>query len=103
MASRWHLPKRLHPLSLAHKLVGSPEKTIRDIILADVNKLYAKKRAAIRAGGDEFAYWKGEEQYEAQKEYYPKLRKERAAEHEKRALLKELLGSDPNDQVRRES
>jgi hypothetical protein len=38
--------------------IGCPEETIRDIILADVNKLYkTKRREAI--GQKKFEYWKG--------------------------------------------
>lgn len=85
------------------RAIGCPETTLRDIIVADVNKLYAKKRATIRQGSDKFVYWKGEEQYELQKDYYPKLRQERAAEREKRALLRELLGFEPGEHARRES
>lgn len=38
--------------------VGCPDKTIRDIILADVTELYDQKKKLIRAGGKKFEYWK---------------------------------------------
>ena len=37
--------------------IGCPEKTIRDIILADVNKLYKTKRRAA-SGQKKFEFWK---------------------------------------------
>lgn len=38
--------------------IGCPDETIRDIILADVNKLYDAKRKQIRGGSRKFEYWK---------------------------------------------
>ncbi len=38
--------------------VGCPDETIRDIILADVTKLYDQKKKLVRAGGKKFEYWK---------------------------------------------
>lgn len=38
--------------------VGCPEETIRDIIVADVNKLYDAKKKAIRGDAKPFEFWK---------------------------------------------
>lgn len=38
--------------------IGCPEETIRDIIIADVNKLYDKKKKEARGGPRKFEYWK---------------------------------------------
>ena len=38
--------------------VGCPEETIRDIIVADVNKLYDAKKKAVRGDSKPFEYWK---------------------------------------------
>ena len=38
--------------------IGCPDETIRDIILADVNKLYDSKRKQIRGASRKFEYWK---------------------------------------------
>ena len=38
--------------------VGCPDKTIRDIILADVTELYDQRKKLVRAGGKKFEYWK---------------------------------------------
>lgn len=39
--------------------IGCPEETIRDIIIADVNKLYDKKKKEARGTPKKFEYWKG--------------------------------------------
>lgn len=41
--------------------VGCPEETIRDIIRADVNKLYEGKKKEIRKAAPKFEYWKGDD------------------------------------------
>jgi len=76
--------------------VGCPEETIRDLVIAEVNKLYAPKFAALMAQTQQYEYWK------------PGSKKSRAAlnkqlealRSEKRELLKTLLGidSDPSEQ-----
>ena len=38
--------------------IGCPEETIRDIIVADVNKLYDAKKKAVRGEKKAFEYWK---------------------------------------------
>lgn len=38
--------------------IGCPEETIRDIILADVSKLYDEKKKQARGGPKKFEYWK---------------------------------------------
>jgi hypothetical protein len=38
--------------------VGCPDKTIRDIILADVTELYDQKKKLVRGGAKKFEYWK---------------------------------------------
>ena len=78
------------------RAVGCPEETIRDLLIAEVNKLYAPKFAALMAQTQQYEYWK------------PTSRKSREALNkqlealrgEKRELLKTLLGidSDPSEQ-----
>jgi LysM repeat protein len=70
--------------------VGCPEQTIRDIIIADVNDLYARKRATEVVTTDQ-QWWRSEpdpEVVEAAAE------KARALEDERRALLARLLGTN---------
>lgn len=38
--------------------VGCPEETIRDIIIADVTKLYDQKKKAVRGESKKYEYWK---------------------------------------------
>jgi hypothetical protein len=75
------------------RAVGCPEETIRDIITADVNKLFdARRKAARAASTNKFQFWKtgnplGNLLDEAN------LAKQQETSKEKRELLKELLGS----------
>lgn len=76
--------------------VGCPEETIRDLVVAEVNKLYAPKFAALMTQTQHYEYWKP-----ASKKARQSLTKElEALRAEKRGLLKTLLGidSDPHEQ-----
>ena len=72
--------------------VGCPEQTIQDIIIAEVNKLYAGKEAALRLRPEHLKPWEtfGASQYAGM----DRERKFRQLMREKRALLKDLLGID---------
>src|SRR5688572_26868288 len=75
--------------------IGCPEETVRDLVIAEINKLYAPKFAALMSQAQHYDYWK------------PSSRKSREAlatqlqalRAEKGDLLKALLGveSDPNE------
>ncbi|MBI3851170.1 MAG: hypothetical protein HY298_12985 [Verrucomicrobia bacterium] len=45
------------------RAVGCPEETIRDIIRADVNKLYEEKKKEARRRSPKFKYWQRKEEY----------------------------------------
>src|SRR5216117_3816516 len=76
--------------------VGCPEETIRDIITADVNKLYESKRKELAGPKKKFEFWKPGSMMGAA--FDPeRAEKERALNKEKRALITELLGSAPDD------
>ena len=78
------------------RAIGCPEETIRDIIVADVNKLYESKRKALAGPKKTFEYWKPGAMMGAA--FDPeRTEKERALNQEKRALITELLGSAPDD------
>ena len=73
--------------------IGCPEQTIRDIIVADVNKLFAERKKEASAKLPEFQFWKtgnpmsafiNRDQMQANME----------SEKEKRELLKHLLGEE---------
>ncbi len=84
------------------RAIGCPEETIRDIIIADVNKLYAAKIAALRPPPSEFKFWKTDDK-ESRALARDRRDKERALEQEKRTLIKELLGVDLDTEVARSS
>lgn len=76
--------------------IGCPEETIRDLVIAEVNKLYAPKFAALMAQAHHYDYWKP-----ASKKSRDALAAQlEALRIEKRELLKTLLGidSDPGEQ-----
>ncbi len=78
------------------RAIGCPEETIRDIILADVNKLFASRGRAQRAGTNRFEYWKpGNAVTNLVNPEFLKQQQELALE--KKALLKELLGTEAAD------
>jgi LysM repeat protein len=80
-----------YPTYIAHlREIGCPEQTIRDIIIADVNQLYAKKRLVDLAAADP-QWWRSDAD-----EIGAQAGGERAAalDKERRALLAGLLGPD---------
>lgn len=78
------------------RAIGCPEETIRDIIIADVNKLFASRRQALKSSTNRFEYWKAGNFFSAM--FDPeRIEKEQALAREKRELLKELLGSAPEE------
>ena len=82
------------------RAIGLPEETIRDIIIADVNKLFASRIAALYPTPMEFKFWRVEDQ-NARKEQRDRNQKRRELETEKRNLIKELLGVDYDEALAR--
>lgn len=68
--------------------IGCPEQTIRDIIIADVNNLYARRRALEVVTADQ-QWWRSEPDSNVVQVAMAKLR---ALDDERRTLLTELLG-----------
>lgn len=80
------------------RAIGCPEETIRDIIIADVAKLYAQQRARIWSAAESIPFWKSGDSLNAQ------MRQElRRLEGEQRSLIRELLGTDLDSHVERYS
>ncbi|MCX8090501.1 MAG: hypothetical protein N3I86_06120 [Verrucomicrobiae bacterium] len=80
------------------RAIGCPEETIRDIIIADVNKLFASRRESLHTSTNRFEYWKAGNFFSAM--FDPeRIEKEQALAREKRELLKELLGSVPEEKL----
>jgi hypothetical protein len=84
------------------RAAGVPEETIRDIIIADVNKLYAGKIAALRPSPSDFKFWKTYDR-EARNAERERGQKERELQQEKRELIKELLGVDLEAEIARQN
>lgn len=76
--------------------IGCPEETIRDIITADVNKLYDAKRKALAGPKKKFEFWKPGMMMGAPVDP-ERTEKERALNKEEHVLLTELLGSAPEE------
>jgi hypothetical protein len=68
--------------------IGCPEQTIRDIIVAEVNQLYASRQAALLP--DDVEWWKPNVQQQAAESL---ARKQRDLDDEKRLTLTTLLGN----------
>jgi hypothetical protein len=76
---------------IAHlREIQCPEQTIRDIILADVNQLYVRKREAAVVTPDQ-QWWRSDPDTNVVQAAAAKIL---AFEHERRDLLKTLLGPD---------
>jgi hypothetical protein len=73
--------------------VGCPEQTIRDIILADVNKLYAEREAPLKAK-PAVAGKNAPTEVAVPADELEKRRQLREIQMEKRNVIKELLGID---------
>jgi hypothetical protein len=79
--------------------IGCPEETIKDIIVADVNKLFESRRKALKPPGERFQFWKSGPTARSGPDE-ERLNQLQALAKEKRALLRELLGvevADPQD------
>ena len=78
------------------RAIGCPEETIRDIIIADVNKLFASRKTTAKTNGKKFEYWKAGNMFGDMMDE-DKIKQQQALAAEKRALLKELLGIEPEE------
>ena len=77
------------------RAIGCPEETIRDIIVADVNKLFESRQRELTASTNKFQFWKAGNPMAAMFDA-ERMEKVQALNKEKRALLKELLGVEPD-------
>jgi hypothetical protein len=75
--------------------IGCPEQTIRDLIIADIDKLLAPRAQAIVPYRPDLKYWQPEEQ-ELWNNYDTREweRQQRSLDYEKRDVVRELLGVD---------
>ncbi|MFN7141464.1 MAG: hypothetical protein ACK4UN_19215 [Limisphaerales bacterium] len=70
--------------------INVPEDTIRDIILADVNREFAERRR-MQALTNDFAWWRSESE---NAQYSQRQEKLQTLDRERRMLLNDLLGPD---------
>ena len=71
---------------------GCPEETVKDIILTDIAKVYARKRAELRRQGQPYRYWSPSLTDSIAD---PKLQRRLAElDREQRNLVRSLLGVD---------
>jgi hypothetical protein len=82
---------------------GCPEQTVRDIILAEVNRLYAPKLRALWPQEMDSPFWKVQSRDRSEfKKNRERSRTQQQLQKEKSALLVELLGVDPEKEMRKE-
>lgn len=77
------------------RLIGCPESTIRDIIIADLDKLLAPEVASAQGRRKELKYWHSEEE-EMLNDVDPReaFRKQREIDRRKRDIIRELVDAD---------
>ena len=82
--------------------IGCPEETVRDIIITDISKLFAKRRAALRAQLQPYKFWQTGDALQNDYSSNPELQGQlQELEKEQRALVKELLGVDYRTEMNR--
>jgi hypothetical protein len=81
------------------RAVGCPEQTIREIVQADVNKLYNDRKAALyTAAAGPFTYWATDTHLRVSLAPSAELADQLAQyDRERHALLGQLFGTDPGD------
>src|SRR6266498_4056366 len=81
---------------------GCPEETIRDIIITDIAKLYARRRAQVRAQLHPYKYWETADPASGRPATSPELERQlRELDKEQRQLVYELLGVDLRAEIAR--
>ena len=75
--------------------IGCPEQTIRDIIIADLDKVFAPKVASASGHRKNLKYWEPEEE-ELSNDWDPRevAQKMQQIDREKREVIQELVGVD---------
>lgn len=80
--------------------IGCPEETIRDIIIADVNKLFEDRKKALKKPEKPFKFWETGMQGMMGGMMDPEaIAAQQALAAEKKALMRQLLGIDYEEKV----
>jgi uncharacterized protein YdbL (DUF1318 family) len=85
------------------RAIGCPEETIRDIIITDINKLYAQKQQAINPYFRSNQYWLAGAAAVSPAQAREFQRQLRQLEREKRELVRNLLGVDYQAEMARQT
>jgi len=80
--------------------IKCPEETIRDIVIADINKLYATRFKTQFVAAASIKYW---EPFDNQEVYQRQQKQQVALDLERKQLIRDLLGVDPDTELRRQS
>jgi hypothetical protein len=78
------------------RYIGCPEETIRDIIRADVKKLFEEKKRQARGGPRKFEYWKASGNPMAAMLGDPETRQRMEALEKEKAEILKALGIEPD-------
>ena len=82
--------------------IGCPEKTIKDLILTDIMKLYAERRGNFSDNGRDFKYWETNEKRALNTRQIAEREKQLASiDKEIPSVLRELLGINYERELRR--
>ena len=77
------------------RAIGCPEQTIRDIVIADIDKLLAPKMQAANPRARDLKFWQPvEQEMWEDAEQKDAWRNQRAVDFEKREVIRDLLGVD---------
>lgn len=80
--------------------IKCPEETIRDIIIADVNKLYAARFKTQFLAAASIKYW---EPFDHQEIYQRQQKQQTTLDLERKQLIRDLLGVDPDTEANRQT
>ena len=77
------------------RAVGCPEQTIRDLIIADIDKLMAPRLHAIEGLTNALRYWQADDrEFESERLRRQRRAQQREVDFQKRSAIRELLGAD---------
>ena len=77
------------------RAIGCPEQTIRDLVIADIDKLFAARIHELNPAARELKFWQTEDKdLETSGDYQARQRQQREIEFAKRQIVQDLLGVD---------
>jgi hypothetical protein len=77
------------------RAIGCPDQTIRDLIIADIDKLFAPRMVEANPAARDLGYWQSDDkEIETTADHLERQRRQREIDFAKRQILQELLGID---------